>query len=85
MQRVNVAGVGMVPFQKPGKSDDYWQMASTAIRTALADAQVEFDKVQQAYAGYVYGDSTCGQRAVYEVGQTVDRPARRADVRGRRS
>jgi len=26
--------------------------------------------VQQAVAGYVYGDSTCGQRAIYEVGMT---------------
>ncbi|MCO6062165.1 lipid-transfer protein, partial [Pseudomonas sp. MOB-449] len=24
--------------------------------------------VQQAYVGYVYGDSTCGQSALYEVG-----------------
>jgi acetyl-CoA acetyltransferase len=26
--------------------------------------------VQQAYVGYVYGDSTCGQTALYEVGLT---------------
>ena len=26
--------------------------------------------VQQAYVGYVYGDSTCGQTALYEVGMT---------------
>ena len=26
--------------------------------------------VQQAYVGYVYGDSTCGQRALYDVGMT---------------
>jgi acetyl-CoA acetyltransferase len=26
--------------------------------------------VDQSYAGYVYGDSTCGQRALYEVGMT---------------
>ncbi len=31
---------------------------------------VPYDDVEQAYAGYVYGDSTCGQRAVYEVGLT---------------
>ncbi|MEN0067072.1 MAG: lipid-transfer protein, partial [Myxococcota bacterium] len=70
MQRVNVIGVGMVPFQKPGKSEEYWQMASKAIRSALDDAGVPFETVQQAYAGYVFGDSTCGQRAVYEVGTT---------------
>ena len=35
-----------------------------------ADAKLPYDAVEQAYAGYVYGDSTCGQRAVYEVGLT---------------
>lgn len=70
MEKVNVIGVGMVKFQKPGKSDDYHVMASQAIRSALEDAGVDFGEVQQAFAGYVYGDSTCGQRAVYEVGKT---------------
>ena len=70
MEKVNVIGVGMVKFQKPGKSDDYHVMASQAIRAALKDAGVGFEEVQQAFAGYVYGDSTCGQRAVYEVGKT---------------
>ncbi|MEM9072907.1 MAG: lipid-transfer protein [Myxococcota bacterium] len=70
MKKVNVVGVGMVPFQKPGKSEDYHVMASKAIRAALADGGVEFTQLEQAYAGYVYGDSTCGQRAVYEVGRS---------------
>ena len=70
MQNVNVIGVGMVPFQKPGASEDYWEMGSKAIKAALKDAGVGFETVQQAYAGYVYGDSTCGQRAVYEVAKT---------------
>jgi sterol carrier protein 2 len=37
---------------------------------ALKDAGIEYAEVEQAYAGYVYGDSTCGQRAVYELGLT---------------
>ncbi len=65
-----VAGVGMIPFSKPGASAPYFAMAAEAIRLALADAGVAYDKVQQAYAGYVYGDSTCGQRGLYEVGMT---------------
>jgi acetyl-CoA acetyltransferase len=69
-RRVNVIGVGMTKFAKPGQSDDYHVMASTAARTALADAAVPYAAVQQAYAGYVFGDSTCGQRALYEVGLT---------------
>ncbi len=69
-RRVNVVGVGMVKFQKPGASDPYDVMASSAGRAALADAGVDYGDVEQAYAGYVYGDSTCGQRAVYELGLT---------------
>jgi acetyl-CoA acetyltransferase len=69
-KRVNVLGVGMVKFGKPGKSDPYEVMASGAAKAALEDAGVKFDDIQQAYVGYVYGDSTCGQRAVYECGLT---------------
>ncbi len=70
MQRVLVGGVGMVPFATPSKSQPYDVMAQAAIRAALADAGVELDQVQQAYAGYVYGDSTSGQKALYGVGRT---------------
>ncbi len=69
-RKVNVIGVGMTPFAKPGASEDYHVMAAKAARIALADAGVAYDDIEQAYAGYVYGDSTCGQRAVYEVGLT---------------
>ena len=67
-KRVNVLGVGMIKFAKPGESDDYHVMAAGAARAALADAGVDYKEIQQAYAGYVFGDSTCGQRALYEVG-----------------
>ncbi|MDZ4163476.1 MAG: lipid-transfer protein [Burkholderiales bacterium] len=67
---VGVAGVGMVPFTKPGAHLPYPHMAAEAVRLALADAGVSYDQVQQAYVGYVYGDSTAGQRALYEVGMT---------------
>ena len=43
---------------------------SAATRAALADAGLDYTSVQQAYVGYVYGDSTCGQRALYEVGMS---------------
>jgi acetyl-CoA acetyltransferase len=65
---VVVAGVGMVPFAKPGKSDPYTIMASTAARAALADAGIAYQAAEQVYVGYVYGDSCAGQRAMYEVG-----------------
>lgn len=69
-RRVNVIGVGMTKFAKPGASEDYHVMAAEAGRKALADAGVPYNEVQQAFCGYVYGDSTCGQRAVYELGLT---------------
>ena len=69
-RKVNVLGVGMIKFAKPGASEDYNVMAAKAARAALEDAKVNYDEVEQAYAGYVYGDSTCGQRAVYDVGLT---------------
>ena len=67
---VIVAGVGMIPFAKPGASAPYPTMAATATRAALEDAGIAYADVEQAYAGYVYGDSTSGQRALYEVGMT---------------
>src|SRR6202044_560156 len=69
-ERVTVAGVGMVPFATPSKSDSYDVLAEKAVRAALADAGIDLAAVQQAYAGYVYGDSTSGQNALYRVGMT---------------
>jgi len=65
-----VTGVGMVPFQKPSVAERYDIMAAKAARVALKDAGLSYDQIQQAYVGYVYGDSTCGQRALYHVGMT---------------
>jgi len=65
-----VAGVGMVKFSKPGTQDSYPKMASQAIRAALADAGLDLADVEQVFAGYCYGATTCGQRALYEVGMT---------------
>ncbi len=70
MANVRVAGVGMIPFTKPGQSEQWDVMAEKAIRLALADAGIDFSLVQQAYAGYMYADSTAGQSAVYRVGST---------------
>jgi acetyl-CoA acetyltransferase len=67
---VYVAGVGMIPFVKPGANAPYPVMGAEATGLALADAGVSYDMIQQAYVGYVYGDSTCGQRALYQVGMS---------------
>ncbi len=66
-----VIGVGMTKFAKPGtKEGDYPDWAKEAGEKALADARIPYEAVEQVYAGYVYGDSTYGQRAVYGLGLT---------------
>lgn len=70
MKRVYVSGVGMIPFAKPGASSPYHEMGAQAARAALEDAGLAYDLVEQAYAGYVYGDSTSGQKALYAVGMS---------------
>jgi acetyl-CoA acetyltransferase len=60
----------MIPFVTPGASAPYPVMGAEATGLALADAGVSYDMIQQAYVGYVYGDSTCGQRALYQVGMS---------------
>jgi acetyl-CoA acetyltransferase len=60
----------MIPFVKPGANAPYPVMGAEATKLALADAGVGYDMIQQAYVGYVYGDSTCGQRALYQVGMS---------------
>jgi sterol carrier protein 2 len=70
MAKVLVAGVGMIPFAKPGQSAPYDEMGATAGALALKDAGIDYAHVRQAYAGYVYGDSTCGQKALYRLGMT---------------
>jgi acetyl-CoA acyltransferase len=69
--RTYVVGVGMTKFDKPGtKEGDYPDWAREAGERALADAGVSYDDIEQAFAGYCYGDSTYGQRALYGIGVT---------------
>ena len=70
-RKVYVIGVGMTKFEKPGsRAWDYPDMAKEAGTKALEDAGIPYEEVQQAAVGYVYGESTCGQRAVYQLGLT---------------
>jgi len=70
MSKALVAGVGMIPFAKPGKSESYDVMGAAAAVAALKDANIAYSEIQQAYAGYIYADSTAGQAALYNVGVT---------------
>ena len=68
--RVYVIGVGMTKFEKPGRREnwDYPDMARESGTKALQDAGIGYAAVEQGYVGYVYGESTSGQRALYELG-----------------
>jgi len=64
-----VIGVGMTKFEKPGAREwDYPDMALESGSKALEDAGVPYDRIEQAFVGYCYGESTSGQRAVYGLG-----------------
>ena len=70
--KVYVIGVGMTKFEKPGRREgwDYPQMAKESGNKALDDAGIPFEEVEQAHVGFMYGESTSGQRAIYELGMT---------------
>jgi acetyl-CoA acyltransferase len=82
-QRVFVVGVGMTKFEKPGgrgargtdhesrrEGWDYPQMAKESGTKALDDAGIDYAEVEQGFVGYCTGDSTSGNRALYELGMT---------------
>jgi acetyl-CoA acyltransferase len=71
VNKVYVVGVGMTKFEKPETRQwRYFDMAREAGTAALDDAGVRYEQVEQVAAGYVFGPSTCGQRAAYELGLT---------------
>ncbi|XP_031765728.2 sterol carrier protein 2-like [Galleria mellonella] len=67
---VYVVGVGVTKFAKPGTIGDYPEFGKQAVQEALVDAGVEYAVVQQAVCAYIAGDSTSGQRVLYQVGMT---------------
>ena len=70
-RKVYVVGVGMTKFEKPGsRAWDYPDMAKESGTKALQDAGIAYDSVEQAVVGYCYGESTCGERALYGLGMT---------------
>jgi len=61
-RRVFIIGNGMTKFYRPGKhAYDYPDLANIAMKRALKDAEVSFEKdIEQVFVGYVYGDSCSG-------------------------
>ena len=70
MRRVNVIGVGMTKFTSPKEKIPYPQMGIAAAQDALKDAGVEYTEIEQAYCGYVYGDTCSGEKVLYKLGMT---------------
>src|ERR1700731_1238686 len=68
--KVYVIGVGMTKFEKAGRRGkwDYTDMARDPATKALEDAGIDYAESEQGYVGYVYGESTPAQRALYELG-----------------
>ncbi|MGD0670966.1 MAG: lipid-transfer protein [Candidatus Binatus sp.] len=70
-RKVYVVGVGMTKFEKPGsRAWDYPDMAKESGTKALQDAGIAYENIEQAVVGYCYGESTCGERALYALGMT---------------
>lgn len=68
--RAVVTGVGMSQFRRPSEGARYDELASDAVSKALAHAGIELAAVQQIYAGWAFGDTTSGQRALQSLGLT---------------
>jgi len=69
-RRVFVIGVGMTNIVAPTTGRDYPELVREAASEALKDASISYREIQTAVVGYCYGDPTCGQRCVYELGLT---------------
>jgi acetyl-CoA acetyltransferase len=71
-ERVFVVGVGLTRFEKPGARPDwdYPDMAGEAVNAALGEAGLHYTDVEQVVAGYCFGNTAAGQRAVYPLGMT---------------
>ncbi|RDI23545.1 acetyl-CoA acetyltransferase [Pseudacidovorax intermedius] len=69
-RHVHVAGVGMTRFCRPHADWSYAREAAQAARQALRDAGLAYDDLDQAFVGYVYADSTAGQRVLYDIGMS---------------
>ncbi len=70
--KVFVIGVGMTKFEKPGSRPDwdYPAMVKESGTKALEDAGISYDEVQAGFVGFIYAESTAGNRAAYELGMT---------------
>ncbi|KAG7450817.1 thiolase-like protein [Guyanagaster necrorhizus] len=69
-RRTFLIGGGCTAFIKPRATRTTEDMGLEAATKALLDAGITYDSVELACVGYCYGDSTSGQRALYNLGLT---------------
>ncbi|KAJ6544757.1 sterol carrier protein 2 [Mycena vulgaris] len=69
-RRTFIIGGGCTAFIKPRGLRSTEDMGLEAATKALLDAGITYDAIETAFVGYCYGDSTCGQRALYNLGLT---------------
>ncbi|EMD41438.1 hypothetical protein CERSUDRAFT_110014 [Gelatoporia subvermispora B] len=69
-RRTFIIGGGCTAFIKPRGQRTTEDMGLEAATKALLDAGITYDSIESAYVGYCYGDSTSGQRALYNLGLT---------------
>ncbi|KAN0101046.1 Thiolase-like protein [Tylopilus felleus] len=70
LRRTFIIGCGCTAFIKPRGLRTTEDMGLEAAIKALLDAGITYDEVETAFVGYCYGDSTSGQRALYNLGMT---------------
>ncbi|KAI0809210.1 thiolase-like protein [Irpex lacteus] len=70
VKRSFIIGIGCTAFIKPRGKRATEDMGLEAATKALLDAGITYDCIEAAYVGYCYGDSTSGQRALYNLGLT---------------
>ncbi|KAJ7637682.1 sterol carrier protein 2 [Mycena polygramma] len=69
-RRTFIVGCGCTAFIKPRGLRSTEDMGLEAGTKALLDAGITYDAIETAVVGYCYGDSTSGQRALYNLGLT---------------
>ncbi|KAJ7104241.1 sterol carrier protein 2 [Mycena belliarum] len=69
-RRTFIIGGGCTAFIKPRGLRSTEDMGLEAATKALLDAGITYDAIEIAFVGYCYGDSACGQRALYNLGLT---------------
>ncbi|KAH9985760.1 thiolase-like protein [Russula vinacea] len=76
-ERVFIVGVGCTAFTKPRGERQTSEVRSSLLGTSLSPIMrivhasgITYDAIEAAFVGYVYGASTCGQAALYQLGLT---------------